>query len=121
MNSFVRTYSVLLNLYPVPHRALFASEMFTVFSERLTECHDPGCCRRFIVSEFSGLLQDVAAAWLSQIRHAIGHDENCGCLPDFRKMRPPWTEAKSYYRLLRSPRKETHARSPLLGRTDLSV
>jgi hypothetical protein len=107
MNSVVRAYGRLLNLYPVRHRALFASEMSVVFRARLTECTGSGCraTGKFIVAEFSGLLADLALAWLSQVRHAIGHDERCACLPDFRKMRPPWTEAKSYYRLLRSARK----------------
>ena len=107
MSFVVRAYRRLLNLYPVRHRALFASEMFVVFRARLTECSGTGCRATggFIVDEFCGLLGDLALAWLSQVRHAIGHDERCACLPDFRKMRPPWSEAKSYYRLLRSARK----------------
>lgn len=107
MNFVVRVYNLLLSLYPVRHRLPFASEMRVVFTERLIECHSSPSRvpAGFIVSEFSGLLRDLAGAWFSQIRHAIGHEESCGCLPDFRKMRPPWTEAKSYYRLLKSPRK----------------
>jgi hypothetical protein len=106
MSFSVRIYTRLLRLYPVPHRSLLGPEMSALFSERLAEREVSGFSKRtrFVVSECAGTLVDIAAAWCSRIRHAAGHDSGCGCLPDFRKMRPPWTEAKSYYRLFRAPR-----------------
>jgi hypothetical protein len=100
-------YARLLNLYPASYRALFAVEMSAVFAQRLSEPRSAGSHgrARLIVTEFVALFRDLARAWISRIAHAVSHDTNCGCIPDFRKMRPPWTEAKSYYRLFRSPRK----------------
>jgi hypothetical protein len=105
MNSALRFYTLLLKLYPAPHRLLLSHEMSAVFRERLAdEASGSGELTKWIASEFGGMLADLSMAWLSRIRHATSHDESCGCLPDFRKMRPPWTDAKSYYRLLRAPR-----------------
>ena len=101
-----RIYSLLLRLYPPPHRSLLGCEMSALFSERLAEAEVEGFNKRtrFVAAECLGTLVDIAVAWFSRIRHAAGHDESCGCLPDFRKMRPPWVEAKTYYRLFRAPR-----------------
>jgi hypothetical protein len=106
MSFAVRSYTLLLRLYPAPHRSLLGPEMSALFRERLAggEVSGFGKRARFVASECAGTLADIAVAWSSRIRHAAGHDEGCGCLPDFRKMRPPWTEAKSYYRLFRAPR-----------------
>ena len=106
MSVIERVYSRLLRLYPAPHRLLLGSEMLALFRDRLAERRvssfgKPGV---LIASEFTGTIADLLIAWVSRIRHAAIHDEGCGCLPDFRKMRLPWTEAKSYYRLLRAPR-----------------
>jgi hypothetical protein len=106
MNVAVRIYSLLLRLYPAPHRSLLGFEMSALFDQRLAEAEASGFYKRtrFVATECAGALVDIAVAWSSRVRHAAGHDEGCGCLPDFRKMRPPWTEAKSYYRLFRAPR-----------------
>src|SRR5690348_11242351 len=106
MNLVISWYALLLRLYPSPHRSLLGPEMAAVFRERLSESGDSSFRERvrFIASESAAAVADVVTAWASRIRHAACHDERCGCLPDFRKMRPPWIEAKSYYRLFRVPR-----------------
>jgi len=106
MSLALHAYRLLLRFYPAPHRSLLGHQMAAVFAERLAESHaaGPAGLIRWIASEFAGTCADLGWAWSSRIRHAAGHDQGCDCLPDFRKMRPPWTEAKSYYRLLRAPR-----------------
>ena len=106
MSIALHVYRLLLRLYPAPHRSLLGHEMAAIFRERLAERHEAGrvALTKWIVSEFAGALADLASAWSSRLRHVTAHHESCDCLPDFRKMRPPWREAKSYYRLLRAPR-----------------
>ena len=106
MSFALRLHSLLLRLYPAPHRSLLGPEMSAVFRERFSEYDVSGFGKRarFIAFEFAGTLADLLLAWLSRIRHAAGHDERCACIPDFRKMRPPWIEAKTFYRLFRAPR-----------------
>jgi hypothetical protein len=107
VNTVIRAYDLLLTLYPAAQRAWFGAEMSVVFKERLTDWQTAGhrTPSKLVVSEFSALIRDVACAWLCQIRHSVAHAGSCGCVPDFRKMRPPWTDAKFYYRMLRPPRK----------------
>jgi hypothetical protein len=100
-----RAYGLVLSLYPGDHRVLFECEMRVVFAQRLAHC-EPGRLGCFVCSELNSIIKDAAAAWIDKLRHIVHHVDvppNCGCIPDFRKIRPPWTNAKAFYAALRAP------------------
>jgi hypothetical protein len=102
---FRRAYTLVLSLYPGDHRVLFECEMRVVFAQRLADCA-PGRLGCFVCSELNSIIKDATAAWIDKLRHILHHLDvppNCGCIPDFRKIRPPWTNAKAFYAALRAP------------------
>jgi hypothetical protein len=111
-----RGYTILLRLYPPDHRAMFAAEMLTVFTQAADARREQGwsACARFVFVELIGVAREAAAErhaklayevyrwanlarifslpaeWVAQIIYALYRSNSafrCRCVPDLRMMR----------------------------------